>query len=82
MDLDDGIRIFAESLYRSRGEAAEDYAKGYAAELARCGDWDGREVWTKVADAIRLLARHGKDRTVAQPRAPASRAATGRHRSP
>jgi hypothetical protein len=59
MNLEDGIRIFAENLYRSRGAAAEDYAKGRAADLARCGDWEGREVWTKVAATVRLLAADG-----------------------
>jgi hypothetical protein len=54
MDLEDGIRIFADSLHRSRGEAAENYARHQAAELARCGDWEGREVWERVADMIRL----------------------------
>jgi len=56
MNLEDGIRIFADSLYRARGAAAEDYAKGRAADLARCGDWDGQAIWSRVAAAIHTLA--------------------------
>jgi hypothetical protein len=58
MDFDEGIEMFAVSLYRSRGLAAEVYARRRAADLAGAGDWEGRDVWMTVAERIAIIARN------------------------
>jgi hypothetical protein len=60
MDFDEGIEMFAASLCRSRGSAAELYARQRAADLRNYGDSEGQVVWEKVADAISSMQQTRK----------------------
>lgn len=49
------IEIFSRMLVARYGRHAQAYALARAAQLEACGDGEGGEIWTVVADAVRML---------------------------